>query len=169
MAMRDGFEDAKSTADLRERKWSSFYCSHRARSCHSHVWSFEITAALKSLWPIRLAGRWWSWGVTLSKGGNAAHGQRLAQMLFADCLTRMLRETPIEKHRSVNWNRLVRCWLSHTNKSFSSPMSSRQRIYSPKQWSGPLSTAGKQENRELENGSESSCMCFPRQPLLPAM
>lgn len=44
----------------------------------------------------------------------------------------MLRETPSEKHQSVNWNRLVRCRLSHANKSLSSPMSSRQRTCSPK-------------------------------------
>lgn len=57
MAMRDGFEKAKSTADLRERKWSSSYCSHRAGSCHSHIWSFEISAALQSPQPIWLVGK----------------------------------------------------------------------------------------------------------------
>lgn len=47
-------------ADLRKRRWIRFYGSHRARSRHSHVWSFEITAALKIQWLIWLAGRWWS-------------------------------------------------------------------------------------------------------------
>lgn len=135
MAMRDGFKNAKSTADLRERKWSSSYCFHRARSCHSCVWSFEITAALKSRGRFgQLVGGEASQGrgVTLNKGGNASHGQWLAQEPFADCTTGMLRETPSEKHQSVNWNRLVRCQLSHTNKSLSSPMSYRQWTCSPK-------------------------------------
>lgn len=35
------------------------------------------------------------------------------------CRTRMLRETPNEKHWSVNWNR---CWLSQANKSLSSDL-----------------------------------------------
>lgn len=49
MAMRVGFEDVKNMGDLRERKWNRFYCSHRARSCHSQVSSCEITAALDSV------------------------------------------------------------------------------------------------------------------------
>lgn len=99
MAMRDVFEDAKSTADLRERKWSSSYCSHRARSCHSHVWFFEITAALKSRQPIWLAGRWWSKSGPRS---NLDQGRKCSPQPEA-CSDAVCRLHDQDVHRDTQW------------------------------------------------------------------
>lgn len=52
----------------------------------------------------------------MNRGRSASHGQRLTRT-FADCMTRMLRETPCKKHLSMDWIILVRCQLSHSNKS----------------------------------------------------
>lgn len=169
--MGDGFEDAKSAADLRERKWSSSYCFHRARSCLSHVRSFEITAALKSRQPIWPAGRWWNNPGPRSKLERGTK-RRSRQEARSDVVCRLhhqdaQRDTqqgaPVHELEQITQKLVV------TNKSLSSPMSSSQQTCSPKRWLGLLSTMRKQENRELENGSESSWVCFRKQPLLPAV
>lgn len=80
---------------------------------------------------------------------------------LSDCRTRMLRETPSEKHWSVNWNR---CWLSQANKSLSSDLATLlPKVMIQGLWAlwGSSCSAVKQENRELENGPDTAIRLCP--------
>lgn len=87
--------------------------------------------------------------------------QPMATGSLSACRTRMLRETPNEKHWSVNWNR---CWLSQANKSLSSDLATLlPKVMIQGLWAlwGSSCSAVKQENRELENGPDTAIRLCP--------